>query len=231
MARIRTGDKLDRIVDAAGSLFMRRGYRGTQIGDVAERARVSQGTVYLYVRDKASLFDLTIRRALHDQGVETVSLPYGAPRPDRLVDDSWTLVWSRAEPLLAHPAFHRGATENAAEEFEDLVRTLYRWIFDHWRGLKIIERCARDWPELAALFYKQFRRRGLALIATYLDRRTGQGCLRPMPDNETAARVILENCAFFAMHRHTAPDSEMIEGDVAEETVVRVLVSAFVLEP
>ena len=44
-----------RIVKAATELFMQQGYRKTTIGEVAARAGVAKGTVYLYVKNKGEL--------------------------------------------------------------------------------------------------------------------------------------------------------------------------------
>ena len=44
-----------RIVKAATELFMQQGYRKTTIAEVAARAGVAKGTVYLYVRNKGEL--------------------------------------------------------------------------------------------------------------------------------------------------------------------------------
>lgn len=218
---------LDRIIAAATDLFIRRGYRGTQISAVADRAAVAPGTIYLYARDKASLFDLVIRRALHDPSGDTDDFPYATARPEQLVNDLWDRFRPRARFPFLEAAVARDAPDDVASEFEQVVRELYDWLYTYWQALKIIERCARDWPELHALFYRQFRREGLAQLASYLDRRTRSGHLHAMPDVATAARSILEQCAFFAMHRHTAPDSAMISDVDAKETTVALLKRAF----
>jgi AcrR family transcriptional regulator len=44
-----------RIVRAATELFIRQGYRKTSVAEVARRAGVAKGTVYLYFRNKAEL--------------------------------------------------------------------------------------------------------------------------------------------------------------------------------
>ncbi len=44
-----------RIVKAATELFMQQGYRKTTMGEVAARAGVAKGTVYLYVKNKGEL--------------------------------------------------------------------------------------------------------------------------------------------------------------------------------
>lgn len=48
-------EKLDRIKRAARALFSKRGFHSTTIRDVAARAGVATGTVFLYAKDKADL--------------------------------------------------------------------------------------------------------------------------------------------------------------------------------
>ena len=46
----------DRILRAAGELFVHQGYEGTTIAEIAERASVSRATVFWHFGDKAGLF-------------------------------------------------------------------------------------------------------------------------------------------------------------------------------
>ncbi|MCG6921978.1 MAG: TetR family transcriptional regulator [Acidobacteria bacterium] len=61
MARSRTPEKRSRILDAAVKVFARKGYFGARVSDIAKSARVADGTIYLYFRNKedilVSLFD------------------------------------------------------------------------------------------------------------------------------------------------------------------------------
>lgn len=50
----------DRILRAAGELFVAQGYEGTTIAEVAERASVSRATVFWHFGDKAGLFRETL---------------------------------------------------------------------------------------------------------------------------------------------------------------------------
>ena len=52
-------DKRVRIVDAAVAVFAEKGYRSARISDIARRAGVADGTIYLYFRNKEDLL-LTI---------------------------------------------------------------------------------------------------------------------------------------------------------------------------
>lgn len=63
-------DKRDRILDAATRVFARRGFFAAQVADVAKRAGVAAGTVYLYFKSKddllISLFERTMTAAIAD---------------------------------------------------------------------------------------------------------------------------------------------------------------------
>lgn len=56
--------KRERILDAAGELFARFGFRKTSIDEVAEAANVGKGTVYLVCRSKEDLFYQVVHREL-----------------------------------------------------------------------------------------------------------------------------------------------------------------------
>ena len=52
------------ILDAALEEFAARGFAATRLDDVARRARIAKGTIYLYFRDKESLFQDLVRTML-----------------------------------------------------------------------------------------------------------------------------------------------------------------------
>ena len=52
------------IVAAALEAFAERGFTATRLEDVAERAGVSKGTLYLYFRNKEELFKAVVRHAM-----------------------------------------------------------------------------------------------------------------------------------------------------------------------
>ncbi|MDI3288754.1 TetR/AcrR family transcriptional regulator [Polyangium sp. 15x6] len=54
--------RADRILDAAGTLLLRMGYRKVTIEDIAKQADIGKGTVYLHWRSKEQLFQALLRR-------------------------------------------------------------------------------------------------------------------------------------------------------------------------
>ncbi len=57
------GDKYQRILDAAVSVFAEKGFHTARVSDVAERASVADGTIYLYFRNKEELLMTAINTA------------------------------------------------------------------------------------------------------------------------------------------------------------------------
>src|SRR5437868_4717278 len=60
----RGNDKHAAILAAALAEFAARGFAATRLDDVARRAGVAKGTIYLYFRDKESLFQELVRTML-----------------------------------------------------------------------------------------------------------------------------------------------------------------------
>lgn len=80
--------KTERILAAAEQLVLKRGFKGVTIAEVAERAHVGKGTVYLYWTTKEDLF-LTLAvhsiAAVLDDVTAAVAADPALVRPHRLV--------------------------------------------------------------------------------------------------------------------------------------------------
>ena len=76
-----------------------------------------------------------------------------------------------------------------------------------------MERCAADWPVLAAAFYEDGRQVHLERLARYLDRRRAAGLIAPIGDTAIAARFVLETIAWFANHRFGDHDGAALDDD------------------
>src|SRR6266404_2826194 len=60
----RAAERRQAIIDAALDEFIARGFTATRLDDVARRAGVAKGTIYLHFKDKESMFEELIRTAL-----------------------------------------------------------------------------------------------------------------------------------------------------------------------
>src|SRR5215218_8078300 len=60
----RRNERRATILSAALDEFAARGFEATRLDDVARRAGVAKGTIYLYFRDKQSLFQELVRTML-----------------------------------------------------------------------------------------------------------------------------------------------------------------------
>src|SRR5215204_1657230 len=60
----RSAERRDAILAAALDEFAARGFAATRLDDVAKRADVAKGTIYLYFADKETLFQELIRAQL-----------------------------------------------------------------------------------------------------------------------------------------------------------------------
>lgn len=94
-------ERADRILDAAAELLVRHGYRKVTVDDIAGRARIGKGTVYLHWRTKHELFEaLFVREAIGyvEELIEGLRDDPARVRPHRLLAESFLIVHRR--PVL-----------------------------------------------------------------------------------------------------------------------------------
>jgi AcrR family transcriptional regulator len=60
----RTAERRQAIIEAAMEEFISRGFAATRLDDIARRAGVAKGTIYLHFKDKESMFEELIRTAI-----------------------------------------------------------------------------------------------------------------------------------------------------------------------
>jgi AcrR family transcriptional regulator len=137
------------ILDAALDLFVERGFAATRLEDVAQRAGVSKGTVYLYFDSKEDLFKAVIRSGLVraiEEGEKLVATFEGSS-PD----------------LLRH--IYAGWWQNIGGT--------------RLAGIpKLMISEAQNFPELANFYYDEVIERGSRLISRALERGIERGEFR-----------------------------------------------------
>ena len=137
--------KRDVILAAALEEFSARGFEATRLEDVAKRADVAKGTIYLYFRDKESLFQELIRTMLTPL-VGTIEELGAADLPMSVL----------------------------AERIVDLfVRDVYETRRKDVIRLMITE--GRRFPKLAEFYYREVLSRILAAMRAILGRAAARG--------------------------------------------------------
>jgi AcrR family transcriptional regulator len=227
--RRRPPDRLAEIVGAALRVFAARGYRRTQMADVAREMGVAPGTLYNYVISKEALFYLVVDRAFVEApAAEPLAVPIPTPASGAILERlRGRLRAEAALPRLAAALGRRRPVE-ARVELEGIVRELYTLVERTREGIIVLERSAPEWPELARVFYVEMRRSLVGRLERYLTARIRQRRLRAVPSPVATARLLLENVATFAMHRQHDPDPTPIDDVTACDTVVDLIVNALV---
>jgi AcrR family transcriptional regulator len=224
--RRRPPDRLQQIVDASLRVFGEKGFRRTQMADVARAMGVSPGTLYNYVAGKEALFYLMIDRACLDEpATDTPKFPLPAPSPGAIIQR----LRERLRADVRLPSLETALAGGGGDvrlELARIVGELYTLIDRRWPAIVALERSAPDLPELARVFYVEMRRGLLGRLHHYLTTRIAQRRLRPVPHPQGASRLILEAVADFAMHRHLDPDPVRIDDAAAREAVVDFVVHA-----
>jgi AcrR family transcriptional regulator len=149
--RRRKNARPEEILNAALEVFTDRGFAATKLEDIAKRAGVTKGTIYLYFDSKEALFKALIRETIVPviaQGEALAQRFTGSARDllERLVREYWRLVGETS--LLGIPK------------------------------LMIAE--ANNFPELARFYYEEVVTRGHRLMAGVIQRGIKAGEFRPV---------------------------------------------------
>lgn len=232
MARTIPEGRFTQLIEVATKTFVARGYRLTQMSDVAEALGVAKGTLYGYVASKEALFDAAVRFADGQATLpEPGALPLQTPAAGSTVQYIQRRLMEEASQLELVAVLSRPkGTRAKADEFESIVRDLYQRMSRNRRALKLVDRCAIDHPELASVWFEQGRYGQVALLATYLEKRIAEGRMRPVPNVQLAARMVLETIALWAIHMPWDASPRPFADDEVENAVVDMLVHAHVKE-
>jgi len=161
------------ITGAALELFVERGYAATRLEDVAARAGVSKGTLYLYFDSKQELFKAVVRggivRAIEEGEAMVEQFKGSASELLRCIVFGW---WERigSTPLWGIPK------------------------------LMIAE--ARNFPELAQFYQAEVSQRGTLLFQRALERGVEAGEFRAVNIDYTV-QVILSPLVMLAVWQHS----------------------------
>lgn len=223
--------RLEAFVTTATNIFMAKGYRRTKMSDITGALGLSEGAIYRYFEGKEALFNVVIRSASDDGCCAAVAeVPVPNPAPGATLAFLREAIAERARfDSLERALGRKRRPMDPRAELEKIVREIYGTTQRFRTGLRLVERCSLDWPELAQIWFGDTRQRLIDNLARYLEDRARRGCLRPVRDPYATGWLILETVAAFAAHRHHDPYPQPIDDPLAEDTVVDTLVNAHAL--
>ena len=146
----RSEDRPREICTAALDLFAARGFAGTRVDDIAARAGVSKGTLYLYFKDKEEIFSAVVRNTV-------------APNI-AMIRDSITAV-DMPFSLMIYTLLER---------FVDIAEHL-----PIGAVAKIVIGESRNFPELARVWHDEVASKAIAAVATLIEGAQRRGEVRP----------------------------------------------------
>ena len=220
MVRHRSADFVPSLLQTAARVFARQGLKGSRMADIAREMGVAHGSLYNYVESKEALFLLLVDQwGRADVDLSDRELPLKTPPMDSIVNRLRQRV-AETFPLPAlDAALKRRRPADPHAELHTVVQELFDQTERSREGATILERSARDVPELFGLFFEQVRRDLFDRLTRYVTIRMQDGAFH-IADPQTAARFIIESVTFFARHRFLDPHPQTLDDRAVRQTIV-----------
>jgi TetR/AcrR family transcriptional regulator, mexJK operon transcriptional repressor len=120
---IRKGRKFDQVLDGAKLVFMRDGFEGASVDDIAREAGVSKATLYAYFPDKRLLFIEVAKSECCRQANEAEALVDDATPPEQALTIAATKMVEFFTSDFGMKVFRMCVGE--ADRFPELAREFY----------------------------------------------------------------------------------------------------------
>lgn len=223
--------RFDRILRCATEEFIARGYRRTQMADVAVAVGVSKATLYLYVESKEALFALCL---LHADDREEVPLPDALPVP---TPDARAFARQVEQRIREGAPLRRLGEALACDTADDVgaeLRAILAELYDALEasccGIKLLDR-SWDHPELGDIWTRVGRQAPRRRLADYMALRMRQGGLRSGLEPRLAARLAIESIATWAVHIKWDRAPEEFEPVSTREHVIEFIARGLLAPP
>lgn len=200
MPRTTPSDRLAKLLDAAAGAFVEHGFQRTQMDDIAERLGVSKGTIYRAVDSKEALFAAVVEWG--DEPDHAPSTGLSGPTDLAAVASAVTTQLAGAVATLELVTIvatrRRLRTPGAfGDEIERITVELHRLMRGRRTAVMVLDRCAGEIPELAAVWFGEGRYALVDLWASYLELRSS--LVTGDVDRAILARTIVETLTTWAV--------------------------------
>jgi AcrR family transcriptional regulator len=221
-------DRLPKLLDAAAAAFVEHGFHRTQMDDVAERLGVSKGTIYRAVDSKDALFAAVIAWSDKPDEIPPLgpsSLGDTASLTASIVADLTTAI--AALELTSVVAERRRLPNRAmvGAELERVTVGIHQAMRARRVAIMVLDRCASEIPELAAVWFGDGRYALVDLWEQYLALRAD--AIVSDVDRAILARTVVEIITTWAVKMPWDAAPRPYPGNTASAcgTMVRHLVT------
>jgi AcrR family transcriptional regulator len=218
--------RLTAIATAALEVFTRDGFSSAQVVDIAKKAGLSVGTLYLYAVSKQALFELAMRAAAlgADVGrdVDLATLPLGARGMD-----ATALLLANAIHRRGHwPVLKAALRAIAPRDVDAEIAAVFGEMFDLLSRERpliwLLDRCAWELPQLREVYLEGVQKLYFGDIARYVRKRRR---MRPGSRGENPSaigRALVEMVAWMAMHRARQPVAPPFDTAAARDACIAI---------
>ena len=191
------------LLDAALDLFVEKGFAATRSEEVAARAGVSKGTLFLYFQSKEELFKAVVRENISGRFTEwNAEFEAFEGNSSEMLTNCLNIWWERV-----------GATKASGIT-------------------KLMMSEAKNFPDLAAFYQHEVIKPGQTLIRRILQRGIDRGEFRPL-DLDYAVYSVIAPMIYLVLAKHSMNvcmrDDHMIEPEKYIASQVATLLHGFSL--
>lgn len=171
--RRRKAERPQELLDAALALFVEKGFAATRAEEVARRAGVSKGTLYLYFASKQELLEAVIRERLS----------------------------SRIAAAADRVAGHRGSCAELLRDvltqwWTEVLRSDASGVF------KLVIAEVRNFPEIGEFYFREVVEPGQLLLGAIVERGIAAGEFRALPVEMVVHSLVLP-MVMLCVHKHS----------------------------
>lgn len=193
------------LLDAALELFVEKGFAATRSEEVAARAGVSKGTLYLYYPSKEELFKAVISQRLSKEiaaGAEQAEQHAGSAAT--LLRDVLAVWWERV--------------------FDSPTSAVFKLVITE----------VRNFPEIAEFYAEQVVRPGKQLVGRIIERGIRRGEFRPV-DVPSAVLSLVLPLVMLCLHKHSlaacVPSEDMTDPHEFIRRHIELVLGGLLVEP
>jgi AcrR family transcriptional regulator len=161
------------LLDAALELFVEKGFAATRSEEVARRAGVSKGTLYLYYPSKEELFKAVVRQKLSQLIAEGQDMVGSFEGPTSALLRTLVRIWWERFGNTPAAGIH-----------------------------KVVIAEVRNFPELAQFYADEVIAPADRLFSSTVERGIARGEFRALPVHDVA-HALMAPMIFMALHRHS----------------------------